>query len=111
MVFLVTQSYYQELVKAGVKIYQYTPGFVHAKTVVMDDSVATVGTINFDYRSLYLHFECGVWMFNSAAVYEIKEDFLKTQEKCDRITEKELEKTGSLKRLGQSILRLAAPVL
>lgn len=111
MVFLVTQSYYQELVKAGVKIYQYTPGFVHAKTVVMDDSVATVGTINFDYRSLYLHFECGVWMFNSATVYEIKEDFLKTQEKCDRITEKELEKTGGLKRLGQSILRLAAPLL
>ena len=73
--------------------------------------MATVGTINFDYRSLYLHFECGVWMFNSASVYEIKEDFLKTQAKCHMITAKELEKTGSIKRLGQSILRLAAPLL
>lgn len=111
LVFMVTQSYYGELVKAGVKIYQYTPGFIHAKTVVVDDTVATVGTINFDYRSLYLHFECGVWMFNSASVYEIKEDFLKTQAKCHMITAKELEKTGSIKRLGQSILRLAAPLL
>ena len=102
---------YAELVKAGVKIYQYTPGFVHAKTVVMDDSVATVGTINFDYRSLYLHFECGVWMFNSATIYDIKDDFLKTQGKCDMITAKELEKTSGIKRLGQSILRLVAPLL
>ena len=111
MVFMVTQSYYSELVEAGVKIYQYTPGFVHAKTVVMDDSVATVGTINFDYRSLYLHFECGVWMFNTSAVYEIKDDFLKTQEKCDMITKREIDKTSSVKKLGQSILRLVAPLM
>ncbi len=111
MVYMVTQSYYGELVKAGVKIYQYTPGFIHAKTVVMDDVVATVGTINFDYRSLYLHFECGVWMYNCAAIYEIKDDFLKTVSKCDRITDKELENTKGLKKLGQSILRLVAPLL
>lgn len=111
LVYMVTQSYYAELVRAGVKIYQYTPGFVHAKTVVMDDSVATVGTINFDYRSLYLHFECGVWMFNCATVYDIKDDFLKTQGKCDMITAKEIEKTNGIKRLGQSILRLVAPLL
>lgn len=111
LVYMVTQSYYAELVKAGVKIYQYTPGFVHAKTVVMDDSVATVGTINFDYRSLYLHFECGVWMFNSATIYDIKDDFLKTQSRCDAITVKELEKDKGIKKLGQSILRLVAPLL
>lgn len=111
LVFMVTQSYYHELVSAGVKIYQYTPGFIHAKTVVVDDTVATVGTINFDYRSLYLHFECGVWMFNSAAIYEIKDDFLDTQAKCHRITLDELNKTGAVKRLGQSILRLLAPLM
>ena len=60
LVYLVTQSYYYQLIEAGVRIFQYTPGFIHAKTVVVDDKVATVGTINFDYRSLYLHFECGV---------------------------------------------------
>lgn len=110
-VYLVTQSYYQELVSAGVKIYQYTPGFVHAKTVVVDDTVATVGTINFDYRSLYLHFECGVWMFNTSAIYEIKEDFKKTLELCDEVTLEEIKKTSGRKAFGQSLLRLVAPLL
>lgn len=111
MVYLVTQSYYYELVEAGVKIYQYTPGFVHAKTVVADDVVATVGTINFDYRSLYLHFECGVWMFNSSVIYEIKEDYLRTLEKCDQVTMEEIKHTGGLKAFGQSMLKLVAPLL
>lgn len=111
LVFMVTQSYYYNLIKAGVKIYQYTPGFIHGKTVVMDDTVATVGTINFDYRSLYLHFECGVWMFNSGAIYEIKDDFIRTLEVCDEITLEEIEKTSSIKRFGQSLLRLVAPLM
>lgn len=111
LVYMVTQSYYYELISAGVKIYQYTPGFVHAKTVVMDDTVATVGTINFDYRSLYLHFECGVWMFNSGTIYEIKEDFKHTLTLCDEVTLEEIQKTSGLKRLGQSLLKLAAPLL
>jgi cardiolipin synthase len=111
MVYMVTQSYYYELIQAGVKIYQYTPGFIHAKTVVMDDKVATVGTINFDYRSLYLHFECGVWMFNSGAIYEIKDDYMKTLEKCDEVTLEQLQKTSGLKRLGQSLLKLFAPLM
>lgn len=111
LVYMVTQSYYYHLIKAGVKIYQYTPGFIHAKTVVMDDTVATVGTINFDYRSLYLHFECGVWMFNSGTIYEIKDDYIRTLEECDEITLEEIGKTSGIKRLGQSILRLFAPLL
>ena len=86
LVYMVTQSYYAELVKAGVKIYQYTPGFVHAKTVVMDDSVATVGTINFDYRSLYLHFECGVFLYRCKAVEELKADCLEVFACSDEIT-------------------------
>lgn len=111
LVFMVTQSYYYHLIKAGVKIYQYTPGFIHAKTVVMDDTIATVGTINFDYRSLYLHFECGVWMFNSGSIYEIKDDYIRTLEVCDEITLEEIEKTSGIKKFGQSLLRLVAPLL
>ncbi len=111
MVYMVTQSYYHELIKNGVKIYQYAPGFVHAKTVVVDDSVATVGTINFDYRSLYLHFECGVWMFNTGCIFDIKEDFIKTQRLCEEVTLVELSKTSGLKKLWQSILRVFAPLL
>ncbi len=111
VVYLVTQSYYAELVKAGVRIYQYMPGFIHAKTVVMDDKIGTVGTINFDYRSLYLHFECGVWMFNSGVLYEIKDDFLNTIKDCEEITVDKLAKTGAVKRIWQAILRMIAPIL
>ncbi|MGN0435866.1 MAG: cardiolipin synthase [Wujia sp.] len=110
-VYMVTQSYYYHLIKAGVKIYQYTPGFIHAKTVVMDDSIATVGTVNFDYRSLYLHFECGVWMFDSKVIHTIKEDYLETLEKCDEVTLEEIERTSGWKRFKQSLLRLIAPLL
>lgn len=77
MVFLLTQSFYKPLIESGVKIYQYTPGFIHAKSFVCDDEIATVGSVNLDFRSLYLHFECGVWMYQSKAVMELKEDCLK----------------------------------
>ncbi len=110
-VYMVTQSYYYHLIKAGVKIYQYTPGFIHAKTVVVDDSVATVGTINMDYRSLYLHFECGVWMFGCSVIHDIKKDYENTLTKCDEITLEEIEQTGKAKRLVQSVLRLFAPLM
>jgi cardiolipin synthase len=75
---MVSRSYYRQLVLAGVKVYEYTDGFNHSKTFVSDDKVATVGTTNLDFRSLYLHFECGVWIYKSSAVQKIKEDFLKT---------------------------------
>lgn len=111
LVFWVTQSYYDLLVKAGVKIYEFTPGFIHAKSVVMDDSVATVGTINFDYRSLYLHFECGVWMHKMDCIPEIKQDFLNTMEQCTEITAVSLQKTIGIKKFIQRVLRLFAPLL
>ncbi len=68
LVFLLTQSYYQELLKANVKIYQFAKGFIHAKCFACDDEIATVGSINLDYRSLYLHYECGIYMYRSKAV-------------------------------------------
>ncbi len=86
MVWFLSRSYYKTLLKAGVKIYEYTPGFMHAKMFVSDDENAVVGTINLDYRSLALHYECGVWMHRSSAVLKVKEDYLKTQAKCHEIT-------------------------
>lgn len=110
IVFLLTQSYYRPLVQAGIKIYQYTPGFIHAKCFLSDDKIATVGTINMDFRSLYLHFENGVFMYDSEAVMQVKADMKKTFEESQLITEEMCD--GSLpKILAQSVLRLLAPLL
>ncbi len=110
LVHLSTRSYYRELLSAGVRIYEYTGGFNHAKTFVSDDAVATVGTVNLDYRSLYLHFECGVKLYGTASVKEIRKDFLYTISKSREITEKDI-RTGAFTRLVQSILRLFAPLM
>ena len=110
LVHMTTRSYYRELIKAGVKIYEYTNGFIHSKTFVSDDHTATVGTTNLDFRSLYLHFECGALIFDSPAVMEVKEDFLQTLDICQRITE-EACKANVVLRLLQDILRLFAPLM
>lgn len=110
-VHMVTQAYYPQLIDAGVKIYEYTPGFVHAKSFVVDDAYATVGTINMDYRSLYLHFECGVWMYRTESVLQVKQDYLQTLKKCRRITQDDLKKTSGPKRLLQAVLRVFAPLM
>ena len=109
--YYLSRSYYEELIKSNVQIYEYEPGFVHGKMFISDDDKAVVGTTNLDYRSLYLHFECGVWMFNCGTIYEIKDDFVRTLEVCDEVTLEEIEKTSSVKKFGQSILRLVAPLL
>ena len=111
MVFLLTQSYYKQLIEAGVRVYEYTPGFVHSKTFVCDDEIATVGTINLDYRSLYLHFECGVWMYQSQAVREAKEDMEATLPKCKEVSLDFCNKRNIFVRGIQSIMRLIAPLL
>ncbi len=110
-VFLLTQSYYEPLIKAGVRIFEYTPGFLHSKSFVCDDKIAVVGSINMDFRSFYMHFECGVWMYGTEAVMEVKRDALDTFEVCEEITEEDCEKSGYLKRFWQSILRLFAPLM
>lgn len=105
-----TQSYYRELLAAGVSIYQYTDGFMHAKTFVSDDVVATVGTTNLDYRSLYLNFECGVWLYGSRAVMQAKEDFLKAQERSHKMDQNACKCSG-IKAIWQEILRIFAPLM
>lgn len=110
-VFWVTRSYYKELIKAGVKIYEYTPGFIHSKTVVVDDEVATVGTANFDYRSFYLHFECGVWMYKSKAVGQVYSDFVDSMEKSQEITIDDCKKIKWYKKILSAILKIFAPLM
>lgn len=110
-VFQLTRSHYPELLDNGVKIYEYTPGFVHAKCVVSDDKVATVGTINFDYRSLYLHFECGTLHYDNDAVKRVRDDFLATVEKSRQITEYRTGRISLTKELYYAVLRLFAPLM
>lgn len=110
LIFLLTQSYYEQLIDAGVKIYQYSKGFVHAKTYICDDNVATVGTINMDYRSLFLHFECGTFLYECDAISDIKDDFISTLKECELIT-KEKAKKNIFIRFIQVALRLFAPLM
>lgn len=111
LVYWMGQSYYEELLECGVKIYQYKPGFLHAKSFVCDDEIATVGTINMDYRSLYLHFECGVWMYQSAAVLQVKEDVINTLKECEEITMEFCRKRPAVIRSVLAVLKIFAPLL
>ena len=111
LVYLLTQADYRRLIENGVRIYQYTPGFIHAKCFVCDDTVATVGSINMDYRSLYLHFECGVCLYHSSAVMQVKEDAVKTMAQSEEVTLDFCRNRGWYVRLLQSLLRLIAPLL
>ena len=107
----VTKSNYLSLLKSGVKIYEYTPGFVHAKTIISDDEFGIIGSINFDYRSYFLHFENGVWLYQSSAIFDCKEDFLKTLNVCHEVTYEEYMKTNAVIRFMRSILNLFSPLL
>lgn len=109
-VHLVTRSYYAPLMKAGVRIYEYTPGFIHSKTFVCDDDYGICGTINLDYRSLFLHHECAVWMYKSGAIADMKASFLETLEKCEEVTRESYRRPWYV-RLGQSLLRVLAPLM
>ncbi len=110
IVHMTTRSYYRELIQSGVRVYEYTRGFIHSKTFVCDDRTATVGTANLDFRSLYLHFECGVQVYDNAVVAQVKEDFLETLNICQEVTLCDC-KAGLIKRLFQDILRLFSPLL
>lgn len=107
----VTQYYYSELLDAGVKIYEYLPGFIHSKVFVSDDSVATVGTVNMDYRSFNFHFECGVWYSGAKSVKDIKMHFLKILDDCTEIKKSVWKKRPIEKKIKQCILHLFAPLM
>lgn len=109
--YLLARTYYKELIEAGVSIYEYTPGFVHAKAFVSDDEKAVVGTINLDYRSLYLHFECAVFTYKTTLAYDVEKDFQETLKKCEKITIENCKKFSIFKRIIGQILRLFAPLM
>ncbi len=109
--FAVAKTYYKELIESGVQIYEYTPGFVHAKVFVSDDDTATVGTINLDYRSLYLHYECGVFIYNNPEVDKIEADFRNTLVKCHKVTLVEAKERSMLTKVTGHVLRLVAPLM
>ncbi len=107
----VTRSYYKPLLEAGVKIYEYTPGFIHSKMFVSDDQVSIVGTTNMDYRSFYLHFECGVVFYGSSVVHTVRDDIAATLEVSHEVTLKEVYATPWYKRLARALLRMMAPLM
>ena len=111
LVYSVTRSFYNCLARNGVRIYEWTPGFCHCKMAVADDEMATCGTINLDYRSLYHHFENGCLIARSHAVTEIRQDFERTFEESTEVTEKYREIRVLYLRLGQQVLRLFAELL
>ena len=109
-----SRSYYEPLIKAGVKVFEYTPGFIHAKMFVADDDTAIVGTINLDYRSLDLHYECATMMYNCPAINVIKEDFLLTQSKSTQVLLETLSENKGfrlLRFLALGILRTFSPLM
>lgn len=111
-VFMLTRSYYPVLRRAGVKIYEYTPGFLHAKSFIADDRLAAVGTVNMDYRSLYLHFECGTLLYGGEALQALLADCKTTMERSVPIESPEFGRArGFLKGIWQALLRAFAPLL
>lgn len=110
MVYRLTRSYYTPLIRAGVRIYEYSPGFLHAKSFVCDDRMAVVGTVNMDYRSLFLHFECGALLMEHPVIGEIKQDALRTMAASREIYMKDSKKY-SRSSLIDLILRLLSPML
>lgn len=109
--FAVAKTYYRELIEAGVNIYEFAPGFVHAKVFVSDDDTATVGTVNLDYRSLYLHFECGIFVYDNPVVHKIEKDFQETLKKSCKVTASDIGNTGIFMRICGRVLRLIAPLM
>ena len=110
IVYRLSRSYYKDLLKAGVKIYEYTPGFVHAKAFIADDKIAGIGTVNLDYRSLFLHFECNSVFYKADIVGDLKQDYIHT---LDESVERSLAdvKKGILHNLADNFLRVIAPLM
>jgi len=102
---------YPELIEAGVKIYEYTPGFIHAKSCISDGQTAVIGTINLDYRSLYLHFESASVLYRCSVIQDMKRDFEETLALSQKITMDDYKKYPIIKKISGAILKLFAPLL
>lgn len=111
MPYCLARSYYKELNAIGVEVYEYVPGFVHAKNTVGDGKRAIVGTVNYDYRSLYLHYECGLYMYDVPEISDIEFDFIETLSECKRMTELEYSRLPWYYRLAGRVLRFIATMI
>lgn len=111
LIFEVTRAHYEPLLRAGVKIFEYTPGFIHAKVFAVDDQYGTVGTINMDYRSMFLHFEDGVLLFDTPSIGEIKADFLQTQSVSEPVSLEQCRALPLPRRALRAVLRVFAPLM
>ena len=109
--FALAKTHYRELIEAGVHILEYTPGFVHAKVFVSDDDRAVVGTINLDYRSLYLHFECAAYLRDVPAIHDIEDDFQATAALCQEIRPEDLKNVKFTTRVAGWLLKVLAPIM
>jgi cardiolipin synthase len=111
IVYYIARTFYPELLRAGIKVYEYTPGFVHAKTFAVDGTSATVGTINLDYRSFYHHFECGAYFYKNTVVGQVEEDFQATLLKCQEVTWEYYRKIPLLQKIIGRVFKLFAPLM
>lgn len=111
IIFMISQSYYSELMKAGVKIYQYIPGFLHSKMIVADDEVAIIGTVNLDFRSFYLHFEVSCLLYKTSSVLEMRDDAIRCLEESKLVTFQDLKKISIFKKLLAAVLRAFSPLM
>ncbi|MCC8045243.1 MAG: cardiolipin synthase [Clostridiales bacterium] len=109
--FALAHSYYKNLVGNGVRIYEYTPGFIHSKVVVSDDICGVVGSINLDYRSLYLNFECAVYLYDVPELRKVEEDFRKTLIECQLVTAFDIRHDKITRKLSGHVLKLLAPLM
>lgn len=111
MIFRMTTTSYRPLIESGVRIYQYTPGFIHSKCLLVDDKLASVGSINMDNRSFYHHFECGTLIYKSKAINDIKKDMLDTFAISEEIDSEWCKKNLSRMTFVDATLRLISPLL
>ena len=111
LAYALAKSHYKRLIQAGVKIYEYTPGFIHAKVVTSDDRKAVVGTINLDYRSLYHHFECATYMYKTACIPAIERDMQETLSKCAEVTEESIRNEKLSYKIAGSLMKFIAPMM
>ena len=111
LAYSLAKGHYMSLLEAGVKIYEYTPGFVHAKVCVSDDEKGVVGTINLDYRSLYHHFECATYMYRTDCVADIERDFQETLAQCRKVTKETMRGDARFYKIVGPIAKFIAPLL
>lgn len=109
--YALAKSHYRQLLRAGVKIYEYTPGFVHAKVCTSDDERAVVGTINLDYRSLYHHFECATYMYRTECIPDIEKDFQATLGRCRQVTEESIKNEALFYKVVGPLVKIIAPLM